>query len=273
MRYYFRENVRRYEKMTQMGVDSWAEWAYGGTDYNDFSSRAFLEFALPKLRFRTSYPRALELGTGVGPGALMLAELGFRVTGYDVIPTAIETARKIATDRDLEITYEVMDVTQIPHDGESFDLIVDSYCINHIVFVEERTRVFESVKARLKPAGYYLVSSAVYNPERHSPDEKIVDASTGRTYDLYDGDCLYDPETDYLFEPFGLNPSEYERNEPCTDKLIVNRESYIPLRCYRNRERLEAELKAHGFDTLLYHGEYEESLLCVHEGSGTQLAP
>ena len=272
MKYYFRENVRRYEKMTNMGVDNWVEWAYGGEDFTNFSSREFLEFALPKLRHQMPNPTALELGTGIGPGAILLTERGYQVTGYDLIPAAIETARTIAHERGLPITYEVVDVTQIPHDGPKFDLIVDSYCINHIVYAEERTRVFESVKARLKSDGYYLVSSAVYNSERHSPDEKIVDTSTGRTYDLYGGDCLYDPETDYLFEPFDLHPSEYERNEPYTDKLVVNGKTYIPLRCYRDRSRLQTELEAHGFKTLLYFGDYEESQLCVHQESNTTLA-
>ena len=87
---------------------------------------------------------------------------GYQVTGYDLIPEAIHAAREIADARGLSIRYDVIDVTQIPHDGDRFDLIVDSFCINHIVFDEERKAVFESVKARLKPNGYYLVSSAVY---------------------------------------------------------------------------------------------------------------
>ena len=179
MRYYFRENARRYEKMTRMGLEDWAELVYGGTDFHDFSSRDFLEVALPRLRFDTPNPTALELGTGVGPGALFLAERGYQVTAYDLIPEAIHAARQIAAARDLSIRYDVMDVTRIPHDGNRFDLIVDSFCINHIVFAEERRAVFESVKARLKPNGYYLVSSAVYEPSRHTPEKKIVDDLTG----------------------------------------------------------------------------------------------
>ena len=153
MRYYFRENARRYEKMTRMGFEDWAASVYGGADLRDFSSRDFLELALPQLRFETLTPTALELGTGLGPGAMFLAERGSQVTGYDLIPDAISAAKEIASARGLLIRYEVMDATQIPHDGELFDLIVDSYCINHIVFAEERRAAFESVRTRLKPTG------------------------------------------------------------------------------------------------------------------------
>ena len=273
MRYYFRENVRRYEKMTQMGLEDWAATTYGGMDFHDFSSRDFLELALPQLRFETSRPTALELGTGVGPGALFLAERGFQVTGYDLIPEAISTAREIAHARGVSIQYEVMDVTQIPHDGDRYDLIVDSYCINHIVFLEERRAVFGSVKTRLKPTGYYLVSAAMYARSRHSPEEKVIDDSTGHVYDVYDDDCLYDPSTDYYYEPLENFPSERERVEACEDTFVVNGITYIPKRCYRDGSRLQAELQSEGFDVILQHGEWDQDSVCVHRGSGIVLAP
>ena len=270
MKYYFRENARRYEKMTRMGMNDWVEWAYGGPDLHDFSSREFLEIALPMLRHASPVPTALELGTGVGPGALLLNERGFRVTGYDLIPEAILAAREIAQARGFPITYEVMDVTKIPHDGEQFDVIVDSYCINHIVFAEERAAVFESVKARLCSTGYYLVSSSVYEVSRHSA-KKVIDHQTGISYDIYDDDCLYDPLTDYYYEPLAKYPSEREQTEPCEDVFRVNGTTYIPKRCYRDGKRLRSELESFGFDVILQRGEFNESLICVHKESGTRL--
>jgi len=266
MKYYFRENVRRYEEMTRMGLENWAEFRYGDVDFHDFSSREFLELVLPKLRFETPNPTAPELGTGVWPGALFLAEQGYRVTGYDLIPEAIDAAREIAGARGLSIRYDVMDVTRIPHDGEQFDLIVDSYCINHIVFAQERRAVFESVKARLQPNGYYLVSSAMYVSSRHTPEKEVVDGATGKSYDVYDGDCLYEPETDYYYEPLENFPSERERTERCEDTFVVNGKTYIPKRCYRNGERLQAELESYGFDVIFQNGVEEENAICIHKG-------
>lgn len=254
-----------------MGLEAWAGEVYGGTAFEDFSSRAFLAHVVPKLSFAFDPPSALELGTGVGPGALFLAAHGFRVTGYDVIPEAIETARRIAAEKRVPIRYEVVDVTQTPHDGERFDLVVDSFCLNHIVFADERTRVFESVKARLAPEGFYLISSSVYEPSRHQASDKVVDRRTGRTYDLYDGDCLYDPETDYYYAPVEAYPSERDATERLEDLIEVNGETFIPMRCYRDERRLREELESHGFDVIFQSGEFGENAVCTHTGRSVDL--
>ena len=81
---------------------------------------------IPRLRLDHSRRRTLELGTGVGPGAIYLAERGYQVHGVDLIPEAIEQARRIASERGLQVRFEVMDVTRMSHHGPGYDLIVDS---------------------------------------------------------------------------------------------------------------------------------------------------
>jgi hypothetical protein len=88
--------------------------------------------------------------------------------------------------------------------------------------------VFESVKSRLCSEGYSLVSSSVYEQSRHSSQTKIIETVPDVTYDVYDGDCLYDPETDYYSEPIGNYPSGYEKTVPCSDCVEINRLTYIP---------------------------------------------
>ena len=162
MRNYHRENVARYREMTDRGVSAWAHSKYGGTDYADFSSRGFLEDVIPRLRLDRDRPTALELGTGVGPGAFFLAARGFRVHAIDLIPEAID-AGSGSSHRSavIDVRFEVMDVTRIPHQGAGYDLIVDSYCLQGIVLDEDR---------------------------------QVVDRRTGRVFDGYDDDCLYDPD-------------------------------------------------------------------------------
>ena len=189
MRNYVRENSARYRKMQRMGIGAWAEWAYGGTDYADFSSRRFLDDVIPRLCLDHGRRRTLELGTGVGPGAIYLAERGFQVHGIDLIPEAIEQARRIASERGLQVGFEVMDVTRIPHHGPGYDLIVDSYCLQGIVLDEDREAVFRAIKARLNRHGYYLLSSAMYAPARHRSGQQVIDRGTGRLFDRYDRTC------------------------------------------------------------------------------------
>ena len=153
MKNYWRENMERYRRMAGNGVPA---------GYAHFSSLGFLDEVIPRLARHRERPRVLELGTGMGPGAVYLAERGFSVHAVDVIPEAIARARPIAAERGLEVRFEVMDVTRLPRHGPAYDLVVDSYCLQGIVLDADRGALFGAVKARLHSRGCYLVSSAMY---------------------------------------------------------------------------------------------------------------
>ena len=264
MKNYLRENVARYREMTRLGVDAWAQSKYGGTDYADFSSRGFLEDVILRLRFGWERPTALELGTGVGPGALFLAAHGFRVHAVDLIPEAIGQARRSASERGVDVEFEVMDVTRIPHAGPAYDLIVDSYCLQGIVLDADREAGFRAVKARLGPRGYYLASTAMYDSARHRPDRQAVECGTGRVFDGYDEDALYDLNTDLCYWP-------YDGDVEIDGAITVDGAPFFPARRYRSGGRLRDEVKSYGFEVLLQTGQYDENLVAVHHGSGIGL--
>ena len=247
-----------------MGVRAWAQRWYGGTEYAAFSSRSFLEQVIPRLRLVSDRPQALELGTGVGPGALFLADRGFAVHAIDVIPEAIAQARLNAQARGREVRFEVMDATQIPHEGPGYDLIVDSYCLQGIVLDEDRQAVFSAVKARLRPQGYYLVSTAVYAAARHQSDRQVVDRRTGRVFDHYDDTCLYERATDLYYEPDA-------GGTPIDGEITVNGARFVPFRRYRTGARLREEVEAYGFEVLHQSGAVQENLVAAHRGSGVRL--
>ena len=90
MKNYMRENIERYRRMAGTGVPA---------GYDEFSSRGFLDEVIPRLARHRERPRVLELGTGIGPGAVYLAERGCAVHAVDVIPEAIARARRIAAER------------------------------------------------------------------------------------------------------------------------------------------------------------------------------
>lgn len=274
MKYYYREHLAGYERMKRAGKRSWG--AVNGQcspdDLVNFSSRPFLESILAQLCFPAERPKALELGCGTSPGALFLAERGFQVDGFDLIPTAIDEARNIATERGLDIQYEVMDITQIPHMGVMYDLIVDSYCLQGIVLPEDRKQVFAAVRARLRPSGYYLISCCTYESHRHHPDVQIIDPQSGNVYDRYDEDALFDPDTEICYDLFSRyetaladTPAEYE------DALEIAGEWYLPRRIYRTPENLKRELEAEGFTVLLQNGDVGENAVCVHADLGVTL--
>ena len=95
MKYYYREHLLGYRRIKVEGKTAWNE-IHGGTGFENFSSCAFLELALPTLRFSAPNPTVLEYGCGTGPGACFLAERGFRVDAVDIIPLAIELSKRRA---------------------------------------------------------------------------------------------------------------------------------------------------------------------------------
>ena len=250
MKNYLCENMERYRRMAGTGVPA---------GYDDFSSRAFLDAAIARLVLRRERPRVLELGTGLGPGAVYLAERGFAVHAVDVIPEAIAGARLIAAERGLDVCFEVMDVTRIPRHGPAYDLVVDSYCLQGIVLDADREAVFGAVKARLHPRGYYLVSSAMYAAARHRADLQVVDAPTGRALDRYDEAGLFDPATDIYYRPC-------DGTQQIDGATRVNGSGYYPFRRYRTGPRLRAELESHGFNILHQSGKLGQNLIAVHHG-------
>jgi SAM-dependent methyltransferase len=65
----------------------------------------------------------LDLATGTGAVATRAARQGAVVTGLDLAPKLIETARRLAAEDGLEITYEVGDCEDVPHPDASFDTV------------------------------------------------------------------------------------------------------------------------------------------------------
>jgi SAM-dependent methyltransferase len=186
------------------------------------------------------------------------------VDGIELIPAAVRVAREIARDRHLDIHYQVMDVTELPHAGIQYDLIVDSYCLQSIVLDADRGKVFAAVRARLRPCGYYLISTAMYAPHRHHPGCRIVDAASGNVFHRYDEHDLYDPDTEIVYSPVSqvwLDQLE-GLAQYVQGRVSINGQPYLPHRRHRTAQSLRAELEAQGFSVLVQTGEYGQNVAC-----------
>ena len=255
-KYYYREHLAGYERIRAENKTAWGE-IHGVEGFEQFASRAFLEEVLPGLRFSGTPPTALEIGCGTGPGACYLAERGFRVDAIDLIPPAIEIARQQACQRGLQIHYAVQDVTTLPHDGPQYDLIVDSYCLQGIVTDADRQAVYAAVRARLKPDGTYLVSSAMYDPARFHPFERVVDEATGTVYTCYGDDGLIDAQAGIVYVPLGEDQEAYEGTRQVAGRrYLLNRRHHRPA-------ALRTELEDAGFRVLYQDDGYGGNLVCV----------
>jgi SAM-dependent methyltransferase len=77
---------------------------------------------------------ALDLGCGTGDTSIYLAQHGWKVTGVDFVPKALDKARIKAGAANLSIDFVPADVTHLSQEGigADFPLIVDNGCLHNM---------------------------------------------------------------------------------------------------------------------------------------------
>lgn len=227
-KYYLEEHNAGYRQLQAEGKTNWDQ-LHEPASFDNFTMRPTLEWALPRLSFSVSQPRTLEYGCGTGPGACFLAARGFRVDGIDISPVAVSMAKELAAQRRLDINYAVANICELPPSDAPYDLIVDSFCLQCIVTDLDRAEVFASVRSRLKPRGYYLISTAIFRE--------------GREY----GDQVFDEETGVVYTKLEPNDGNFK------DAVKRSGSWYLPNRRHLKPHVLIGELEQAGFRTLWHH--------------------
>lgn len=98
----------------------------------------------------------LDVGCGTGELAFMAAATGAEVTGCDLSPTLVETARRQAAARGVDVTFEVGDAEALRYADASFDIVTSSV---GAIFAPDH-RAVASELARVLQAGGELALSA-----------------------------------------------------------------------------------------------------------------
>jgi SAM-dependent methyltransferase len=99
--------------------------------------------------------RAMVVGCGLGDDAQYLHDLGFNVTAFDISPTAIDWAKRVYGDS--EIQFRVADLFEPDRDWLGvFDFVLEIYTIQPLP-MEIRERAIDAVAAFVAPGGRLLV--------------------------------------------------------------------------------------------------------------------
>ena len=94
--------------------------------------------------------RWLDLACGAGDVAFRAAAAGAVVTGSDLAPALIETAKRRAAEAGLELTLEVADCEALPYENESFDIVSSSI---GIIFAPDHGTVASELARVTRPGG------------------------------------------------------------------------------------------------------------------------
>ena len=100
--------------------------------------------------------RVLDVGCGTGEHVLMLAARGLEVTGIDLAPTAIASARDKARERGLSANFFVGDALHLDSLGARFDTVLDSGLF-HVFDDQDRRAFVDSLRAAMAPGGRYFM--------------------------------------------------------------------------------------------------------------------
>jgi SAM-dependent methyltransferase len=116
------------------------------------------------LHVRPEPERALDIGTGLGDGALLIAREfpHARVRGIDLSEEMVRRAQaRIGLDPEGRVAFKVADAAHLPYEDESFDLVAQ---LNMPPFFSEIARV-------LRPGGFVVIAASwgprtpFYTPE------------------------------------------------------------------------------------------------------------
>lgn len=99
--------------------------------------------------------RALVIGCGLGDDAEALSRHGYRVSAFDIAPTAIAACRRRFPES--EVDYQVADLFELPATWQQFfGLVVEIRTIQSLP-VSERVRVVAAIAATVRPGGLLWV--------------------------------------------------------------------------------------------------------------------
>ncbi|MBK9215180.1 MAG: class I SAM-dependent methyltransferase [Chloracidobacterium sp.] len=99
--------------------------------------------------------RALVVGCGLGDDAKYLHDLGFKVTAFDLSPTAIEWAKKLYGEADIQ--FEAADLFHPFGDWlGAFDFVLEIYTIQPLP-LEMRPQVIDAIAAFVADGGELVV--------------------------------------------------------------------------------------------------------------------
>jgi SAM-dependent methyltransferase len=101
---------------------------------------------------------ALDLGCGTGDASIYLAQHGWKVTGIDFVPNALDKARIKAGAANLSIQFVQADVTRLSRAGIGADflLIFDSGCL-HNMSDDDREAYVREISALAAPDAHLLI--------------------------------------------------------------------------------------------------------------------
>lgn len=193
----------------------------------------------------------LELGAGTGRVMLSLAERGHDAYGLELSPAMLSFAREKAAAKELGVTLALGDLRSFDF-GRTFPLILLPYnTLNHLLDDDSLARAFTSVLRHMTPDSRFVIDT--FQPSLAFLADPPVAAPILRYLDPYDQREVRITEDNRYAPAKQLNTVTWRY---CVEGIEDARVEELTMRIFFPRE-LDALLKAHGFEVISKHGDYD----------------
>ena len=106
--------------------------------------------------------RALAVADGEGRNGVWLAEQGLEVVSIDFSPAAQRKAKALAAERDVKVTFELVDVHNWNYPSAAFDVVAEIF--TQFSNPADRARKWAGMSKALKPGGLLIIQG--YTPKQ-----------------------------------------------------------------------------------------------------------
>jgi ubiquinone/menaquinone biosynthesis C-methylase UbiE len=161
-------------------MSSWEKY-FDQADTDLFSNAIRLRYFIWSIRDR--FPKnfkLLEIGCGTGTTAVLLADLGYRVTGVDLVPEIINNIGSRYTDwiRTGKVSVQVADMFALPWQSQTFDVVYHQGVLEH--FPDEKIEQALREQRRVAKHLVFDVPNHRYGSQPFG-DERLLRPSHWRT--------------------------------------------------------------------------------------------
>lgn len=114
---------------------------------------------------------ALFPGEGEGRNAVYAAQLGWNVTAFDPSESGKEKAHRLASSRNVKISYEVMDASSFLLSNNKFELV--TFCFTHFPSAE-RVTLHQKLVDSVRTGGHVIFEAFAKGHERYNEKQPEV---------------------------------------------------------------------------------------------------
>ncbi|MBL1213750.1 MAG: class I SAM-dependent methyltransferase [Ignavibacteriae bacterium] len=172
-----------------------------------------------------------DFGCGPGLYTTPLAETGAKVTGIDFNKVAIDHAKKVAQEKNLDIDYIVADYLKFETE-EKFDLILLVFTDYCVLSPKQRKVLLNKFRTMLKPNG--LLFMDVQSIEAFNKVEEKAIYEKNQLFGFWSPDDYYGFVNTYKYEEEKVSLDKYTIFEENRKRVVYNWFQYFDIESLKN---------------------------------------